>query len=254
MKSIDLGYIDMLIGFVLLVIPLSIFAYYRTQLIKPIIISIARMTVQLLLVGVYLKYLFILNNAFINVLWVCIMVVIAAYTALKRSNLPQRKLLLSVSLSFFISVSLVGGYFLWIVMKIQPLFDARYFISIFGIILGNILSTNVIALNSYFGDLTKNKPFYHYLLGNGATDNEAQMPFMRQALIESFNPTIANMAVMGLVALPGTMIGQILGGSNPDVSIKYQIMIMIIVFSASTLSVVLSIKMLSRQRCICENL
>ena len=33
------------------------------------------------------------------------------------------------------------------------------------------------------------------------------------------------MAVTGLVALPGTMIGQILGGSSPHVAIKYQIMI-----------------------------
>ena len=54
---------------------------------------------------------------------------------------------------------------------------------------------------------------------------EALIPFVRQAIAKSFSPTIANMAVMGLVSLPGTMIGQILGGSSPDVAIKYQIMI-----------------------------
>ena len=56
---------------------------------------------------------------------------------------------------------------------------------------------------------------------------------MREALIKSFNPTIASMAVMGLVALPGTMTGQILGGSSPNVAIKYQIMLMITIFSSS---------------------
>ena len=37
--------------------------------------------------------------------------------------------------------------------------------------------------------------------------------------------------------LPGTMIGQILGGSSPNVAIKYQMMIMVITFTASMLDV-----------------
>ena len=51
------------------------------------------------------------------------------------------------------------------------------------------------------------------------------------------------MAVMGLVSLPGTMIGQILGGSSPDVAIKYQIMIVIITMSASMLSLIIAIRL-----------
>jgi putative ABC transport system permease protein len=49
------------------------------------------------------------------------------------------------------------------------------------------------------------------------------------------------MAVMGIVSLPGTMIGQILGGSNPDVAVKYQIMIIVITFCASMLSLVITL-------------
>jgi putative ABC transport system permease protein len=64
---------------------------------------------------------------------------------------------------------------------------------------------------------------------------------MRDALIKSFNPTIASMAVMGLIALPGTMTGQILGGSDPDVAIKYQIMLMISIFASSLISVLLTL-------------
>jgi putative ABC transport system permease protein len=49
------------------------------------------------------------------------------------------------------------------------------------------------------------------------------------------------MAVMGLIALPGTMTGQILGGSDPDVAIKYQIMLMISIFASSLISVLLTL-------------
>lgn len=78
------------------------------------------------------------------------------------------------------------------------------------------------------------------------TRQEAQAPFIRQA-IKAFSPLIANIAVMGLVALPGTMIGQILGGSSPNVAIKYQMMIMVITFTASMLSLMITISLASRK-------
>ena len=55
------------------------------------------------------------------------------------------------------------------------------------------------------------------------------------------------MASIYSVALPGTMIGQILGGSSPDVAIKYQMMIVIITMSASMLSLILSLWLSTRR-------
>ncbi len=70
---------------------------------------------------------------------------------------------------------------------------------------------------------------------------------MREAVIKSFTPCIANMAVMGIVALPGTMIGQILGGSSPDVAVKYQMMIVVITMASSMLSLILSLWLSTRR-------
>lgn len=128
-----------------------------------------------------------------------------------------------------------------LIVRQDNLFDARYFVPVSGMILGNMLSANVIALNTYYGTINRERTNYLYSLANGATGAEARAPFMRDALIKSFNPTIASMAVMGLIALPGTMTGQILGGANPDVAIKYQIMLMISIFASSLISVLLSL-------------
>ena len=114
-------------------------------------------------------------------------------------------------------------------------------IPIFGILMGNMLSSNVIALNTFYTDLMREQQLYYYLLGNGATRQEAIAPFIRKAIIKAFSPAIANMAVMGLVALPGTMIGQILGGSSPNVAIKYQMMIIVITVTASILSLMITL-------------
>ena len=112
--------------------------------------------------------------------------------------------------------------------------------------MGNMLGANVIALNTFYSHLRRENTFYYYMLGNGATVSEALSPFIKQALVRAFSPVIANMAVMGLVALPGTMIGQILGGSTPDVAIKYQMMIIVITISSSMVSIAVTLNMIKR--------
>lgn len=243
----DISILHLIIGFFLLLIPVWFLYYYRTGLVRDTLVSAGRMAVQLFLVGFYLEYLFKWNDTWINIAWVLVMVGVASYTALKRTKLDVRRLLPSVCVAFFVSITVIDSYFLGLVVHLDNLFEARYFIPISGMILGNMLSANVIALNAFFGNLERERQLYLYLLGNGASRKEALAPFMREALVKSFNPTIASMAVMGLIALPGTMTGQILGGSSPTLAIRYQIMIMITIFASSLISVLLTLWLTSRR-------
>lgn len=246
METIDISYTSLGIGLLLLLLPIYYLWKFKTGMVQATIIGTARMIIQLFLIGIYLKYLFIWNNPWINFLWVIIMILVASQTALSRTGLKRNVLFLPISVGFLCSVICIGMYFITIVLKLENIFSAQYFIPIFGILMGNMLSSNVVALNTYYTGLKREQQTYCYLLGNGATQSEAQAPFIRQAIIKSFSPLIANIAVMGLVALPGTMIGQILGGSSPNVAIKYQMMIMVITFTASMLSLMITISLASR--------
>lgn len=247
METIDISYIQLAIGMLLMAIPIYVLKKYKTGLVKATLIGTARMIVQLLLIGLYLKYLFLWDKPWINFLWVVVMVLVAAQTALARTGLRRRVLFIPISVGFLISAVLIGLYFVGIVLQLDNIFCAQYFIPIFGILMGNMLSSNVVALNVYYSRLRREEQLYRYLLGNGATRQEAQAPFIREAIVKSFSPLIANIAVMGLVALPGTMIGQILGGSSPNVAIKYQMMIMVITFAASILSLMITLYLASRK-------
>ena len=227
-------------------IPIYFLWKYYTGIVKSTINAVLRMIVQMFLVGLYLKYLFLWDNPWLNVLWLIIMVFVASETSLKRTNLKRKMLMLPLIIGFFTASILIGVYFLGIILKLDNIFDAQYFIPIFGILMGNMLGVNVIGLNTFYYNLQREKSYYYFLLGNGATVDEAITPFVKRALVHSFSPAIANMAVMGLVALPGTMIGQILGGSTPDVAIKYQMMIIVITNSASMLSLMTTLNLSKR--------
>lgn len=247
MGTIDITYFDLGIGLLLLAIPFFYLWKFKTGLLKATIIGTARMIVQLFLIGMYLKYLFLWDNPWINFLWVVIMVFVAGQTALVRTQIKRKILFIPITVGFLTSVIIVALYFMGVVLKLDNIFSAQYFIPIFGILMGNMLSSNVIALNTYYSGLKREQQLYRYMLGNGATRQEAQAPFIREAIIKAFSPLIANIAVMGLVALPGTMIGQILGGSSPNIAIKYQMMIMVITFTASMLSLMITISLASRK-------
>ncbi len=247
METTDISLHSLAIGLLLLLIPIWFLRKYRTGLVRSVCVAATRMVIQLFFIGFYLKYLFLWNNVWVNLLWMIIMVIAASETSITRTGLKKKVMWIPTMIGFFTGAVLVGVYFLGLVLQLEYLNQARYFIPVFGILMGNELSSNVVGLNAYYSALHRERQQYYYLLGNGATLAEARRPFVREALIKAFTPCIANMAVMGLVALPGTMIGQILGGSAPDVAIKYQMMIIVITFTASMISIMVTIHLSSRK-------
>lgn len=253
---IDIDIQGLGIGLLLMVIPLFFLYKTRTGLVHSTLSAIIRMIVQLWLIGLYLQYLFIYDIWWVNLIWGIIMTLVATGTALQRTRLRPQLIGIPLFVAFLSTSIVIAIYFMGLVLytsdapSVTPftftsLFSARYFIPIFGLLLGNMLGVNVLSLTTYFDGIRREKQMYRYLLGNGASRWEATLPFLRQAIIKSFNPCIANMAVMGLVAMPGTMIGQILGGSDPSQAIKYQMMIVVITFAASMISLMLTISLAS---------
>lgn len=247
MGTTDISYIGLAVGLLLMAAPIWFFRMFGVRQIRSTLIAVARMVVQLFLIGLYLRYLFEWNSPWINILWVLLMVVVASLTASHRTRLRRRVVLLPLMAGLLGAALVVGLYFLVFVLRLPHPFDARYFIPIMGILMGNMLGVCVMGLNTFYDGLQRERQLYYYLLGNGATHLEAVMPFVRRAIERAFAPCIANMAVMGIVSLPGTMIGQILGGSAPGIAIKYQMMIIVITFSASMLALMTTLHLADRR-------
>lgn len=238
---IDIRIIDLAISLVMIAIPVMVFAYYKIKLIKGLLISVLRMIVQLSLVAIYLEWVFDKNSAIVNSLWVVLMIVVGVFTAIKRVSLNWKIFVLPLSLASLTSVLILDSFFLGFIIKLEYVFDARYFIPITGMILGNSLNHNIVGLSAYFTGLKEKEGLYQFVLTNTGKPQLALRPFISEAIKKALNPMIATMSVIGLISLPGMMTGQILGGSSPAVAIKYQIMIMIAIFVGCTLNLVLSI-------------
>jgi len=237
----DLSIPAMASMYVLMLVPLAVFVYLQLGIARETLLSLARMTVQLILVGLYLKYIFQLNDGFVSLLWVAVMLVVANLSILNKAGLKRRLFFWRSLTGVAGSTLFVSGWFILVAIRPEPVYDARYMVPIVGMILGNCLRSNVLSLERFYSGIRKNENEFMTYLMLGATLREAVRPYLRDAVKAAINPSVATMATMGIVSLPGMMTGQILGGALPMEAIKYQIGIMICIFTAMVVAALVNI-------------
>jgi putative ABC transport system permease protein len=174
------------------------------------------------------------------------MIAVASFTMIKSTELDMRKFILPTFFSLLFGVLIVLFYINGIVINIENIFDAKYLIVFGGMLIGNSLRSNIIGVNDFYQGIKRNENRYLYTLSAGATKSEALIPFFKVSLSNALKPTISNMATIGIVFLPGMLTGQILGGADPLVAVKYQILIMVAIFVSSFISISLAILMTAR--------
>jgi len=234
----DISLVSLLVCALLLAIPLFTSRYLKLGMGKSIAISVARMSLQLFLVGLLLTYLFDVQNMLLTGIWLVIMISFATFTTIRNAGLAWKIFLWPIVLAYLLSALPILFYFNGLVARVNVM-DPRFAIAILGMLLGNAIRGNVVGLNGFVQDIKRNRNRYLYRLSLGATAFEASKPFFSKNLASAIKPTLASVATMGIVFLPGMMTGQIIAGQDPVGAIKYQIAIMIVIFATTVLSILL---------------
>ena len=183
--------------------------------------AIGRMVGQLIMIGYFLSYIFSSNESLVILVILILMVFIASWIALGTVSEKRHSLLQFA----FISIMLGGGLTLLLVtqfvLELDPWYMPRYIIPLAGMIFASSMNGVSLAAERLRAELARNISY-----------NNARGIALKAALIPITNSLFA----VGLVSLPGMMTGQILSGISPLVAVRYQIMVMCMVFSAVGLS------------------
>ena len=239
-SAIDIHPLNLAAAYGLLLFPLAVILWYGIRLVRPLVISVVRMTAQLVFVGLYLQVIFDRNNPWLTLAWLMVMLIVADVSVVRGCRL-RWSFLGALFTALVAGVGLPLTIFVGAVLASPNLLEARYVIPIAGMILGNCLRADIIGINRFYQALGREQKFYCQCLAQGATRAEALRPFMQEAFQAAMAPTVATMSTIGLVSLPGMMTGVILGGTDPATAIKYQIAIMLSIFSGTAVTVFLGI-------------
>jgi len=185
------------------------------------IYAITRMLIQLLIIGYLLVFIFNTESAWIIVAILLVMVVASSWIALGVTKNQQGKLFRYA----LVSIAIGGGINLIIitqgVLLLEPWYEPRYLIPLAGMIFANAMNTVSLAVERLEAELT-----------NGVAYKKARSVAFQAAMI----PIINSLFAVGLVSLPGMMTGQILSGVSPLVAVRYQIVVMCMIFSSAGIS------------------
>jgi len=183
--------------------------------------ALARMMLQLLTIGYVLTYIFAVNNVAIILIILTVMLTVASWIALGPVKDKRRYLYLRV----LGSISLGGVTTLAVVsigvLRLDPWYEPRILIPLAGMIFANAMNVLSLTIERFESELDR-----------GASYLEARQRSFHAALI----PIINSLLAVGLVSLPGMMTGQILSGVSPLVAVRYQVMVMCMIFGASGIS------------------
>ena len=186
-----------------------------------VLYALARMLVQLLLIGYVLAWIFDAESGWLILLVLLIMVTASSWIAL-RTVPQQRWQLLAASL---VGIAVGGGFTLilisQVVLQLDPWYMPRYLVPLAGMVFANAMMSVSLAAERFYAELD-----------HGATWAQAQATAYQAAMI----PVINSLFAVGLVSLPGMMTGQILSGVTPLIAARYQIMVMCMIFASAGLS------------------
>ncbi|HGY5532160.1 MAG TPA: ABC transporter permease [Prochlorococcus sp.] len=222
----------------LILINVSLSIVFRLGLAASLLKASARMVVQLLLIGFVLQWLFQQDNAPLIILLGVVMSTIAGISAVQRTKQRFIGIYLNSLVTVMASSALITSLAIAGIIRPVPWFTPQYVIPLLGMVLGNTLNGMTLGLDCLMEDLCNKRELIETALALGATRWEACQEQIRNAIRVGMIPTINSMMIMGLVSLPGMMTGQILEGASPALAVRYQIVVLFMIASATALGVI----------------
>lgn len=197
----------------------TIYILFRWSLnAKKATYAIARMLVQLLLIGYFLSYIFDSESAWVVLLVLLVMVFASSWIAL-GTVADKRQFLYKPA---FIAITVAGGLTLILitqgVMLLDPWYSPQSIIPIAGMIFANAMNSVSLAAERLAAEISRDVAY-----------EDARDIALQSSLI----PVINSLLAVGLVSLPGMMTGQILSGVSPLIAARYQVMVMCMIFGTA---------------------
>ncbi|AZN41058.1 ABC transporter permease [Paenibacillus albus] len=195
--------------------------WQKLGLEKEIAIGTVRSSVQLLLIGYVLQYIFQTENYLLLVLIITIMIGVASWNASKRGEGMKGviwRIAFSIAVMELLMMAMLLGLHL---IKSTP----QYIIPLSGMTIGNAMVVSGLFMNQLKREAHSSRGEIDTLLSLGASAKQALHEVRKRAVKFSMIPTIDGMKTVGLVQLPGMMTGMIIAGAEPVEAVRYQILI-----------------------------
>lgn len=221
----------------LLVIPIIISYKEGLHIIKDLIVATLRAVVQLIILGFLLHYIFKINDKWLLVLCVFVIIVNASWNTISRSSPVMHHVFWISFVAIFVGTALpLAGTIATGAIQ----FTANEVIPIGGMLANNGLIAINLAYQNLDRAFVQDGINIESKLSLAATPKLASKGAIRESIRLAIVPTIDSVKTYGLVSIPGMMTGLIIGGVPPLQAIKFQLLVVFIHTTATIMSALIA--------------
>ncbi|MEP1124707.1 MAG: iron export ABC transporter permease subunit FetB [Ilumatobacter sp.] len=229
MNRADIGLVGLAASSILIAVAVAISMWRRLGLERDVVWSAFRALVQLLIVGFALQLVVDDDDPlFLSGIWLLVMHLFAAYTTWRRAkDVPSvfGLSLLAYSASALVTLGVLFGF------RVYEL-EGRTIVPLAGIVVGNSMSATVLVSRRLFDATKERREEIEGRLALGLSAADAFQPVLRESLRTALVPQIESTKAVGIIALPGAMVGLILAGVDPGDAVRVQISVMYLVLGS----------------------
>lgn len=245
--TIDVAWSGLALAAALVLVAVGLSRWQRLGLEGGFVVGAARALVQLVAVGYVLVYLFTADRWWLVMLALVVMLVSATATATRRRRGPkmagERQALWRISgAAMLVGSGITLAYVTRVVLHVQPWYEPRYVVPLFGMIVGNAMNGAALAAERLASEMESHRGEVEAYLALGASPARAAAGPERRAMVAALIPSVNGLMTVGLVQLPGMMTGQILAGQSPLLAVRYQVVVAFMLAGASAMTVVLVVR------------
>lgn len=241
LTAVDLG-----LAALLLLAHAAVSVGLRLGLGKRLLFAAVRATLQLLLVGFVLTWVFDARHPLAVLVVALVMGSLAGVEAARRATRKLPGLRRGSMLVMLVSSFAVTTWGLAVVLRAEPFWDPRYALPILGMVLGNALNGVSLGLGAALDGLVRRRVEVEQRLAFGAPRDVAVRDVVRDAVRTGTVPILNAMIAAGVISLPGMMTGQILAGEDPSAAARYQLFILFAIAGGVALGTVGAVRLAVR--------
>jgi putative ABC transport system permease protein len=208
---------------------------------KKLAVATVRTLVQLTLLGWLLLPVFQHANGWLVAAMGCVMVALAAREALARSSRRTPGDWGTTTIALLIGCGSTAVLGSTVIIGADPWWTPQVAIPLLGMMLGNSLTGVSLGMERVLTMLDDQRGLVEARLALGATWWEAARPVAAESLRVAMVPILNVMSAVGLVTIPGMMTGQILGGTDPVLASRYQIVVLFLIAASVGLASVAAV-------------
>ncbi|MBA2862493.1 ABC transporter permease [Methanococcus maripaludis] len=235
---------SLLISFSFVLLSLILIFKEKLGIGKEIFVAELLALVQLFILGYIIVIVFDLGIYYAGIM-ILFMISVSAFMVKRNVTKEKNRKIVFTAFLSNLTIAIIALTILTLSKTI--LFEVRYLIPLMGMVIGGSTNAMSIGLERFLSDLKSEKDVLWGYLALGATEKQSVHSFVKKAVRAALTPHLNSTRAVGLIFIPGAMVGMLLAGTDPLEAAKIQITIMWMIMSSNIFSVTIACYLLYKE-------